>query len=43
MEYCNVDISIRNSSSCHLFKKLILKFTRPEPNRIAATQNFEGY
>ena len=38
----NLDISIRNSSSCHIFKNLILKFIRPEPNRISSTQNFEG-
>ena len=38
----NLDISIRNSSSCHIFKNSILKFIRPEPNRISSTQNFEG-
>ena len=38
----NLDISICNSSSCHIFKNLILKFIRPEPNRISSTQNFEG-
>ena len=41
-EWNNLDISIRNSSSCHIFKNLILKFIRPEPNRISSTQNFEG-
>ena len=35
-------MSIRNSSSCHIFKNLILKFIRPEPNIISSTQNFEG-
>ena len=37
----NLDISIRNSSLCHIFKNSILKFIRPEPNRISSTQNFE--
>ena len=44
-EWNNLDVSIRNSSSCHIFKDLILKFIRlfrPEPNRISSTQNFEG-
>ena len=41
-EWNNLDISICNSSSCHIFKNLILKFIRPEPNRISSTQNFEG-
>ena len=41
-EWNNLDISIRNSSSCHIFKNLILKFIRPKPNRISSTQNFEG-
>ena len=41
-EWNNLDISIRNSSLCHIFKNLILKFIRPEPNRISSTQNFEG-
>ena len=41
-EWNNLDISICNSSLCHIFKNLILKFLRPEPNRISSTQNFEG-
>ena len=41
-EWNSLDISIRNSSSCHIFKNLILKFIRPEPNIISSTQNFEG-
>ena len=32
-EWSNLDIIIRNSSSCHVFKKLILKFIRRERNR----------
>ena len=38
----NLDISIRNSSLCHLFKNLILKFSRSKPNKISSTHNFEG-
>ena len=38
----NLVISIHNSSSCYIFKNLILKFIRPEPNRISSTQDFEG-
>ena len=38
----NPDISIRNSSSCHIFKNLIRKFVRLEPNRISSTQKLEG-
>ena len=41
-EWNNLDISIRNSSSCHIFKKLIVTFIRPEPNRISPTQTFKG-
>ena len=41
-EWNNLDISIRNSSLCHIFKNLILKFIRPDSNRISSTQNFEG-
>ena len=41
-EWNNLDISIRNSSSCHIFKNLILKFIKHETNRISSTQNFEG-
>ena len=40
-EWNNLDISIHNSSSRHIFKNLTLKFIRPEPNRISSTQNFE--
>ena len=41
-EWNNLDISISNSSSCHIFKNFMLKFIRPEPNRISSTQNLEG-
>ena len=42
VKWNNLDISIHNSSSCHTFKNLILKFIRPKPNRISSTQKFEG-
>ena len=38
----NLDISIYNSWSCHIFKNLILKFIKPEPNITFYSQNFEG-
>ena len=41
-EWNNPDISVGNSSLCCIFKNLILKFIRPEPNGICSTQNFEG-
>ena len=41
-EWNNLDISIRNYPSCHIFKNLILKLIRPEPTRISSTQVFEG-
>ena len=42
-EWNNFDISIQNSSSCRIFKNLIQKFIRPEPNRVSSTQNFEAF
>ena len=36
-QWNNFDIGIRSSSSRYLFKNLILKFIRPEPNRISST------
>ena len=41
-EWNKLDISIRNSPSCHIFKNLIQRFTRPKPSRISSTQNFDG-
>ena len=38
----NLDIRIRKSTSRHILKNLILKFIKPEPNRISSAQNFEG-
>ena len=43
VDWNNLDISIRNLSLCHIFKNLILKFIRPEPNRISSTQNIEAF
>ena len=36
-EWNNLDVSIRNSSSCHVLKNLILKFIRLEPNTVSST------
>ena len=33
---------IRNSASCNDFKRVILKFTRPEPNQVFNVDNSEG-
>ena len=41
-EWNNFDISFCSSSSCHIFKNLILKFIRSEPSRISSTQKVEG-
>ena len=42
-EWNDLYTSICGSSSCHIFKNLILKFIRPEPNRSSSTRNFEGF
>ena len=34
MEWNEIDFNIRNSLSCYVFKKVILKFIRPEPNQV---------
>ena len=34
--------ALANSSSCHIFKSLILKVIRPKPNKICSTPNFLG-
>ena len=33
-EWNKLDVNIRNSVSCNVFKRVILKFTRPEPNQV---------
>ena len=34
LEWNKLDVNIRNSASCNVFKRVILKFTRPEPNQV---------
>ena len=34
LEWNKLDANIRNSASCNVFKRVILKFTRPEPNKL---------
>ena len=41
MEWNKSDISIRNSASCIVFKKVILKFIRPESNQVFNVNNIE--
>ena len=41
IEWKSLYNNIRNSSSCHVLKNLILKLIRPEPNSISSTQNSE--
>ena len=33
MEWNNLDVEWSNSASCNIFKKVILKFITPEPNK----------
>ena len=33
MEWNKIDVNIRNPASCNVFKKVLLKFIRPEPNQ----------
>ena len=37
-----LDVNIRNSNSCSVFKNSILKFIRPEPNQVFDIHNTEG-
>ena len=34
MEWNKIDVNIRNSASCNVFKRVILKFIRPEPSEV---------
>ena len=43
MKWINIDVNIRNSASCNVFKKVILKFIRPEPNQVFNIDNSEGF
>ena len=42
MEWDKTDVSIRNSASCNVFKKVRLKFIRPEPSQVFLLDSSEG-
>ena len=42
MEWNKIDVNIRNSTSCNVFKRVILKFIRPEPNQVFNVESSEG-
>ena len=42
MEWEKIDVNIRNSVSCNILMKIILKFIRPEPNRVFNVGSTEG-
>ena len=42
LEWNKLDVNIRNSASCNVFKRVILKFTRPEPNQVFHVYSSEG-
>ena len=42
MEWNKIDVNIRNSTSCNVFKRVILKFIRLEPNQVFNVESSEG-
>ena len=42
MKWNKIDAYIRNSSSCNAFKRVILKFIKPEPNQVFHVDSSEG-
>ena len=42
LEWNKRDVNIRNSAYCNVFKRVILKFIRPEPNQVFDLDNSEG-
>ena len=42
LEWNKLDVNIRNSASCNVFKRVIIKFTRPEPNQAFNVDSNEG-
>ena len=42
MEWNKIDLNICNSASCNVFKRVILKFIRPEPNQVFHVDNSDG-
>ena len=37
-----INVNIHNSTSCNVFKRVILKFIRPEPNEVFNVESSEG-
>ena len=42
LEWNNFDVNVRNLTSYNIFKGVILKFTRPEPNQLFNVDSNEG-
>ena len=42
MEWNKIDVNIRNSASCNVFKRVILKFIRPEPSQMFDVNSSSG-
>ena len=42
MEWNKIDVNIRTSTSCIVFKRVILKFIKPESNQVFNVESTEG-
>ena len=42
LEWNKIDVNIHNSTSCNVFKRVILKFIRREPNQVFNVDSSEG-
>ena len=42
MDWNKIYVNIRNSASCNIFEKVILKFIRPETNQVFNVDSSEG-
>ena len=42
MDWNKIDVNIRNSASCDVFEKVILKFIRSETNQVFNVDSSEG-
>ena len=42
LEWNKFDGNIRNLTSCNVIKRVILKFTRPEPSQVFDAESSEG-
>ena len=41
MEWNKIGVSVGNWASCNIFKKVILKFNRPEPSQVFTVDSSE--